>query len=219
MRHVPHLLVSGPWAGDHLALDSEQSHHLGRVLRMGQGDPLTYTDGRGVFGEGTFEGQVLGRGPERTVPRPSAVTVAVAPPRNRNRVRFLVEKLAEVGVERLVWVRTKHSEGRSPSPDKAAGWAAAALEQSRGAWLMEIARADLADLDPDRIVVAHPDGGEGPVVEAPILLIGPEGGLAPEETGPPERRLGLGPNILRVETAAIAGAVLLSNRQGGSVPG
>ena len=31
--------------------------------------------------------------------------------------RFLVEKLAELGVADLIWLRTRHGEGRPPSPD------------------------------------------------------------------------------------------------------
>ena len=46
----------------------------------------------------------------------------------------------------------------------------------------------------------------------PVLCVGPEGGFAPGEIPDDARRISLGPTILRVETAAIAGSVLLRSR-------
>jgi 16S rRNA (uracil1498-N3)-methyltransferase len=56
------------------------------------------------------------------------------------------------------------------------------------------------------------DGGAPVDLERPVVLIGPEGGWAPEESaGRPT--VGLGPHVLRAETAAIAaGALLVAKR-------
>lgn len=213
MRHVPHLYLPPPWEGGVVPLSEDHRHHLSRVLRMDEGQPVTYTDGVGNHGVGSFSGDTVVRGDERAVPRPTSVTVVVPPPHNRSRVRFLVEKLAELGVVRLDWVRTRRSEGKPPPDVKARAWAVAALEQSRGGWLMEIGETAVSDLDPDRLVVADPDGTAFPDVEAPILLVGPEGGLAPDELPSGCHKLSLGPTILRVETAAIIGASLLRAAQ------
>jgi 16S rRNA (uracil1498-N3)-methyltransferase len=77
------------------------------------------------------------------------------------------------------------------------------------------------------LVVADPAGEELPRVPAPlggewVLVVGPEGGLDPDEvaalTSPAEdgegpARLRLGPHVLRAETAAIAGAAVLAARR------
>jgi 16S rRNA (uracil1498-N3)-methyltransferase len=200
-----------------VALSDSHRHHLRRVLHVDPGDPLSYTDGAGVVGRGHFDDESVIRGDESEHPRPTTLTVAVAPPASRHRVRFLVEKLAELGVARLLWVGTRHTEGRPPPASKAEAWAASALEQSRGAWKMGVGEASLDELDRSRLVVADPDGGEVAGEEDLILLVGPEGGFDPGEIPRDVRRISLGPTILRVETAALIGAGLL--RRGWSPSG
>ena len=57
--------------------------------------------------------------------------------------------------------------------------------------------------------------GAPPSLSWPVVLVGPEGGWSPEEEGAGLPRLGLGPQVLRAETAALAaGAVLAALRAG-----
>lgn len=211
MGHVPHLLLAAPWSDVEIPVGDVLRHHLVRVLRRTDDSPVTYTDGAGTFGEGVFTGSVVRRGDENVQPPPSpSVTVAVAAPANQDRCRFIVEKLAELGVDRLQWVTTAYSQGRPPRRDKAATWAAAALQQSRGVWVMTIDDAvPLTGLDPTiRWFAADRSGGRIDVDRTrPIgLVVGPEGGLSPEELAGFDRKLRLGPSVLRTETAAIVGA-------------
>jgi 16S rRNA (uracil1498-N3)-methyltransferase len=205
------MIIASPWDGDTLALSVVQWRHLNKVLRLDRGDHVTYTDGLGRTGSGRLGSQVVERGEEREVPRPRELTVAVAPPSNRDRQRFLVEKLAELGVARLVWLGTRHGKDRPAPPAKVFNWALAAVEQSRGAWLMETGPG-LASWDglEHPIAVCDADGGsEAPTVRT--VVIGPEGGWAPDEIPAQATRWSLGPNVLRVETAAmVAAARLLS---------
>lgn len=211
MGHIPHLLLPGPWPGPRLPLSEAHQHHLFKVLRVPEGGTISYTDGAGVIGQGELENGAMVRGREATLPRPTDLIVAVAPPSSRQRARFLVEKLAELGVAGIAWVVTRHGEGRPPPAAKSSAWVTAALEQSRGAWLTEVNEAEIADFDPGRLVVSHPQGAETvPAVVDPVLLIGPEGGLAEDEVPVGGQRLSLGPTVLRVETAAIVGTVLVS---------
>lgn len=209
MGHVPHLYIPPPWGGGELDLSASQQAHLLKVLRTGEGEPLSYTDGIGISGSGTLGRRAVVRGDEWPVPRPSDLTVAVAPPSSRSRLRFLVEKLAELGVARLLWIRTRHAEGRPPSPEKAKAWSVSGMEQSRGAWLMEVETTSLPKLDHGRVVVADPAGAQPAPAEGLCLLIGPEGGLDPDEIPARAARITLGPTILRIETAAVVGATLL----------
>ncbi|NIA24848.1 MAG: hypothetical protein GWP04_04700 [Gammaproteobacteria bacterium] len=210
MRHVPHLYLEPPWGGSAVPMSEAVQHHLYDVLRLTDGATVSYTDGRGRTGEGTLSSGMVQRGDEVCVTPPvAAVAIAVAPPRSSERTRFLVEKLGELGIERLVWLRTVHGNTRVPRADKVHSWARSALEQSRGAWLMEVRDGlfDAEDLE-GRLLVADPGGA--PIVSAQsdvTLLIGPEGGFAAGEV--PGSPVSLGDRILRVETAAIVGAVLL----------
>ena len=211
MRHIPHVLVPAPWDADECPVPSATQRHLGTVLRLANSAAVTYTDGRGTVGDGVWNGSAIVRGAERIVaPVLPIVTIAVAPPRSKDRQRFVVEKLQELAVQRLVWLSTAHGQGRPPGADKAMAWATAALEQSRGAHLIEIDVAALEALDADEVVWADMTGdpvrpvarGEGPFTVA----IGPEGGWSSDERTRFVHRVSLGSTVLRTDTAAVVAA-------------
>jgi 16S rRNA (uracil1498-N3)-methyltransferase len=216
MRHVPHVLVRPPWGAGALDVDAATLRHLRDVLRVRPGDQVSYTDGAGNVGRGTFSGDGVERGPEYEVVRPAVrLTLAVAPPKATDRLRFLVEKAAELGVDRLEWLQTRYTLGRPPKRVKAAAWAAAGLQQSRGAWALEmgdepIGMDRLRDLGAEAVVARQ--GGPPPSVPSAgslVVAVGPEGGFAADEVPEDLQIMGLGPRVLRVETAALAVAVLV----------
>ena len=60
---------------------------------------------------------------------------------------------------------------------------------------------------------ADPQGEAVPAVAEDVtLLVGPEGGLTPDELAAAALRITLGSRVLRVETAAVVGAALLLDR-------
>jgi 16S rRNA (uracil1498-N3)-methyltransferase len=206
VKHVPHLVVGAPWPEGPLPVSIVQWRHLTKVLRLDRGDRVTYTDGLGRIGDGRLGGQTIERGDELTVNRDREITVVVPPPANKERQRFLVEKLAELGVARLVWLNTRHGKGRLVIPQKVFAWILAATEQSRGAWLMEASPGliDWAELD-GNLIVCDPAGGEA-LPEGDTVVIGPEGGWAEDEIPSGMPRWSLGSTILRTETAALVAA-------------
>lgn len=206
MKHVPHMVVGAPWEGDTLGLSVVQWRHLTKVLRLSRGDRITYTDGLGTRGHGTLIDKAVTRGDETFHPREIDLTVAAAPPANKDRQRFLVEKLAELGIPRLVWLRTKHGKHRVASGARLFAWVLSAVEQSRGAWLMETSE-DLVDWPAleGPVAACHP-GGTRALPEARSIVIGPEGGFADGEIPDHATLWDLGPTVLRVETAALVAA-------------
>lgn len=204
VKHTPHLLLDGPWTARSLGISDLQQHHLFKVLRMSSGGQVTYTDGRGTFGRGELAVDSVRRGAEEEVPRPSDLTVVAAPPSDRFRQRFLVEKLAELGTKRLMWLHTRHGKDRVASLDRLTSWVTAATEQSRGSWTMEVGTNLVVwdDLDPGWVVCQA--GGERAIPDTDTVVIGPEGGFGDEEIPFGARLWDLGPNILRIETAAVA---------------
>ena len=211
MGHQPHLFLPPPWSSDSLSLRRDQEHHLLRVLRLSPGAPVTYTDGAGRFGRGVLAAGRVERGAEGPVdPPPLRLTVAVAPPGGRDRVRFLVEKLAELEVAEMAWLRSRFSQSAPPPAEKSRAWAIAALEQSRGSHLMSIGDRPLrlADLAPP-LLVTDPTGGDWPSPLPPSLTIaiGPEGGWADDDMLAGIKTVALGRRVLRVETAALVATV------------
>jgi 16S rRNA (uracil1498-N3)-methyltransferase len=211
MRHVPHLFLPPPWGDGVVALGDAHRRHLEKVLKRPDG-PVTYTDGQGTTGSGSYGAGRVHRGAEtHAVPRSPRVTLLVAPPRAIDRQRFVVEKCAELGVAELVWVASRHTEGRPPSSAKAHAWVVGALEQSRGDYLMTVRDGGaLADLELEgQVVVCDPSGRAGLAGAGPVsIVVGPEGGLADDEALPDWDRVTLGPTILRTETAAVVAAAM-----------
>lgn len=204
MGHVPHLLLPGPWDDESIELGGSHRHHLGKVLRMSDGEPISYTDGCGRVGQGRLGRSVIERGEESDVPRGvPELTVAAVPLHDRQRNRFMVEKLAELGASRLVWWRSAF--GQAPPPPKAQMWADQALEQSRGAWRLVVS-PQLGERLPAPVVVAHPSGGSWPDHDPATVVIGPEGGWSDTDLEPAWTQVSLGPRVLRSETAAVVAA-------------
>ena len=216
MGHEPHLLLPGPWTAGRIATDATHRHHLTAVLRLEEGAGVSYTDGAGRLGSGRWVGGAVERGEETrlAVPRPS-ITVAIAAPDAKERQRFVVEKLAELGVARIRWLRTRYGGHRIPRPDRAQQWADAALEQSRGAHRTHVdsSPCGLDEIEPPAVAADMSGAAARPAAGLPVpgritVLIGPEGGWAPGEIDGFER-LSLGDRVLRVETAAVVAAFAL----------
>jgi 16S rRNA (uracil1498-N3)-methyltransferase len=216
--HRPHVYLPSPWTGPTIDLHTSQHHHLRSVLRLTEGEIVTYTDGRGMTGRGQLAGDAVIRSHEGSSPPPRLhLTLAVAPPRDKDRTRFLVEKAAELEVSRLVWLETRLGQGHPPPTARAQAWAISGLEQSRGAFLLEV---DGRMFRPNELSsqtwagdvwIANATGGAIPsLMPASVtFLIGPEGGWSPDELPSRAAEFGLGRTILRVETAAITAAALL----------
>lgn len=202
MGHVPHLYLAGPWPHGRIPLPDDQRHHLERVLRRSDSTAVSYTDGLGRGGVGELVDGALIRGPESDRPRRGPeLTVAASPLKDKQRCRYLVEKLSELGVAELIWLSAEFTQ--VPPPPKAQQWADQALEQSRGSWRMEVRSGDLHGL-PSPAVVADPAGGGWPVDFPRTVVIGPEGGWGPRDDLSGFETVSLGDRILRAETAAVA---------------
>ena len=210
-------------------LDEADRHHLSRVLRLRPGEAVSVSDGAGRSRPCRLAtGLALEPdGPVREAVAPAPrVTVAFALTKGE-RPEWVVQKLTEAGVDRIVPVAAARSVVRW-DPGKAAAQVArlrvvarGAAMQSRRVWLPvieELAGFDAAveALAPDGVALAHP-GGAPPSLAHPAVMIGPEGGWAPEELGRGLPTVALGPTVLRAETAAIAAGLLLCAIRAGLV--
>lgn len=210
------------------ALADEDRHHLARVLRLRPGQTVTVADGAGRWRQCTWGADgslaVAGEVTAEAAPVP-AVTVAFALTKGA-KPEWTVQKLTELGVEAIVPFVAARSVIRW---DAAAArrhverWRAVARQaamQSRRAFLPEVgevtAFADVVAALP-AAAMAEPGGGP-PSLDRPAVLIGPEGGWSPAELACGLPTVGLGPTILRAETAAIAAATLLVARRAGLCP-
>lgn len=214
MPHVPHLFLQPPWRGRGIDLSPAQVNHLFKALRLQSGSEVSYTDGRGLIGSGELTSTQVIRGEETVVSPPIDLEVAVAPPHERDRIRFLVEKAAELEVRRITWLRSRFGNARPNQVGRAEDWAVAALEQSRGGWLTAVdpAFVGTADLEPERATVVADQSGDRFIPPPPLrVVVGPEGGWAENELPAHWPRLSLGRTVLRTETAVVAAVLAVSS--------
>ena len=219
-RYFSDDAIEGPTA----QLTGSEAHHLLHVMRAAPGQEVVLFDGRG--GEFTAEVARCGRaevelavGPRLDVERelPFELTLAAPLPKG-DRQRWLVEKAAELGVSRLMPLKTARSEGWLGDPAaKLRRFVIEASKQCGRNRLMEITPvrewAALLRETGKRRIIAHPGGrrlGQVQLERAAdtVLAIGPEGGLTEEEVAQAVQAdwkvVALGERILRVETAALA---------------
>jgi len=205
--------------------------HLLDVLRLRAGETVIAGDGAGrwvpcrVGGSAAHgarradPGSVLvPDGPAVVeVPPLPAVTVAFAPTKG-DRPEWVVQKLTELGVDRIVPLRTSRSVVRweGARADKAverlrrvAREAAAQSRRSRLPEITGVCRLDeVAARVGGPVSLAEP-GGAAPGLDRPTLAIGPEGGWDPSERDAFGVGVGLGTTVLRAETAAVVAGTLL----------
>jgi 16S rRNA (uracil1498-N3)-methyltransferase len=220
---VPQVLVADL---DHPILDPADRHHLERVLRLAPGDAVMATDGAGRrrpcrLGRGgavAVAGDVV---EEPTATPPLTIAFAVT---KGERPELTVQKLTELGIDRIVPLRTARGVARWEG-ERAARRVARlrrvareAAMQSERAFLPEVAAltsfAEAAAL-PGAVLAER--GGEPLSLACPTVLVGPEGGWSEDELAAAEGRVGLGGPVLRAETAAIAAAAILAALRHGSV--
>lgn len=236
----------GPWVNGAVRLSPEEVHHLTRVMRAKAGDLIEVFDGEGARATARVEniskrdvelkvmGDVVLK--DRTLP---AVLLAVASPKGE-RLKWLVEKCTELGIDELVPLRTQRSvvEPGDAKLHKLDQTVIAACKQSRRDRLMTISPVqglaeflqqrsscrviygDAAGQPLETLITEHRRPDEK--VRNMAIVVGPEGGLTTEEQellrGSGAVPLAIGENILRVETAAVAlSAVLMSLFRGKTV--
>jgi 16S rRNA (uracil1498-N3)-methyltransferase len=233
---VRYFVPEIPTAGGQITLPDAESHHASQVMRVRQGDQVVVFDGQGNEAFASIvsvarKGVVCEAAPREFLPRdnPATIAIAVAMPKG-DRARELVERLTELGVDRLIPIHCQ----RSPWEISAAAiqkWQRVMIEackQCRRNRFMQITppvRVDdfliEAQSGPVHRWFAHPGGGSaiasaenGEAHRNYRIAIGPEGGFTDRESDVAISSgwmpIGLGERIYRIETAAVILAVKAS---------
>jgi 16S rRNA (uracil1498-N3)-methyltransferase len=226
---------------DRIRLDGPQGHHAATVRRLRAGERADLTDGAGLVvecvvasaGRGVLELEVLTRRREPSG-EPRVVVVQALPKGDRG--ELAVETMTEIGVDEIVpWPAARcvtrwRPERQAKALDRWRRTARAAAEQARRAWLPDIPEPASTARVAERVAgaalalilheeakrplgrVGVPDHGEI------VLVVGPEGGISPEELAAFEAGGGvpvlLGNTVLRTSTAGVAAASVLFGRTG-----
>ncbi len=214
--------------GARVAATPAQSHYLLRVMRAGPGTPVALFNGRD--GEWLAEIAAAGKrdctlavGARLRAQRPEPDLWLLFAPLKGPRLDFVVEKATELGVSALWPVFTRRTVVTRVNPERMTANVVEAAEQCERLTLPRLIEAApleraLADWPQGRRLLVLDETGTGtPIAEAATtlsaepcaVLSGPEGGFAESELDALRRLpfvslIGLGPRILRADTAALA---------------
>lgn len=224
------LFVAADLAPDAaVALSAPQAHKLRNVLRLAAGDALTLFNGRDGEWAARLDGLdrkgAMARVEGRLRPQASEPDLwLLFAPIKGDRIDGVVEKATELGAARLWPVSTQRTVVTRVNPERMTANAIEAAEQCERLTLPQIGLMEplqkiIAGWPGERHLFVLAERGAATPVDLAFsrpeargpaaLLIGPEGGFAPEELDglaklPFATRVGLGPRILRADTAALA---------------
>ncbi|MFL2601530.1 MAG: RsmE family RNA methyltransferase [Flavobacteriaceae bacterium] len=215
-------------------LDLSESKHISKVLRKKVGDNITVTNGKGL----EWNGKLSYNQKNRLIATRqiaiehkkelSKIQIAIAPTKSNHRMEWLVEKLTEIGVDRITPVLCERSERKILKTERLIKIAITALKQSNNFFLPkidEIIKFDkFLENNQNPILIAHCSPRPSELLvnykfnfKKISLLIGPEGDFSNHEI---EKAISLGHTAVslgnqryRTETAGVLGCHLLHIQQ------
>lgn len=215
-----------------VTLDGDRAHYLRNVLRLESGASVALFNGRDGEWQGRIDtvgkrGATVIVGQQRRAQRAEPDLWLCFAPIKKARIDFVAEKATELGVSALQPVFTRHTAMTRVNLDRLRANAAEAAEQTERLSVPAVREPvgldDLLKTWPAgrRLLLADEAGGGQPLATALTgldetarnspwaILIGPEGGFARAELDalrklPFVTAVGLGPRILRADTAALA---------------
>lgn len=223
-------LYYAPDIADDNRLPETESQHCIKVMRLGTGDEIFATDGKGFL----YKCRITATSGKRCTvdiiekshgerDRDYMLEIAIAPTKNIDRTEWFVEKSTEVGIDKIDFIKCRYSERKEIKCDRIEKIAVAAMKQSLKLHKPALSgMVDLRDIikapfDGQKFI-AHCHGGEKkPLKDAcrpgmnTLVLIGPEGDFSIEEVEAAKNagfiEVTLGNSRLRTETAAVVACV------------
>ena len=212
-----------------ISLDSEKTHYLKRVMRKKNGDKITIFNGKEQW-------EVELNLTEYTVkPEKKTGMLGFIPDiylyfslLKNKQTNYLIEKVCELGVKKIIPLKTEFSENFNPNLCRLKKVAIEAVEQSNGILVPEIEKLSslkevLKNWNKERKVFFCDEDRKGKKIskislskkDKVAIFIGPVGGWSLRDKqlfqSIEVNKINLGKNILKADTAAI---VSLSGLQG-----
>lgn len=208
-------------------LPESDSQHCVRVLRMKEGDTLEVIDGKGHRYTCRLIEAHAKRAHVEIIEKQDVplswqnnITIAVAPTKHLDRMEWMVEKLTEIGVNRIIPLLCRYSERKELKNERLEKIAISAMKQSLKTVLPIIdVMTPIKDVITkqmyDQRFIAYCDtsiprkllSAEYRANKDTLILIGPEGDFSTEEINlalnSGYKPISLGDNRLRTETAAV----------------
>lgn len=213
-------------------LNPEESHHCINVMRKKSGDTIFVTDGKGSIFEVTITRPNAGQCVFRvirtvtTTPRRYSFRLGIAPTKNSDRMEWMVEKCIEIGIDRISFIQTTHSERTLLKTTRLEKIVTSAMKQA-----LQPYRPVIDPISPFSEFLKSATGGEQFIAHAGntntphlmdlatagcacTVLIGPEGDFASNELALAKasgfKEVTLGTSRLRTETAGLVACHIIN---------
>lgn len=214
-------------------LPEEEAGHCLRVLRLGVGDEVMLTDGKGFLYKAVISAATGKRCQVKVVEKieqekfwKGHLHLAMAPTKNMDRIEWFAEKATEIGFDELSFLNCRFSERKVIKTERIEKIVVSAMKQSLKARkpivneMTDFAKFMQRDFQGQKFI-AHCYEGEKPLLkevlkpeEDALVLIGPEGDFSPEEVQKAEalgfQPISLGKSRLRTETAALVAVHMMN---------
>ena len=207
---VPTIYIENSNDNMSVEVSDKKLHHLNQVLRLRDGDKVNISDGKGRICYGNFINNCVEINNSRMYQRQNSLKIFVPYLREKNRFRFLIEKLTELNVNEIYIGITKNTQNTNYSKSKIQEWVISALEQSGSAYLPELFFPE--NINFSVFTTCFDISGESLDKKTEKLnnfAIGPEGGWTDEELSKFQHKIKISEFSLRTETAAITAVSLM----------
>lgn len=222
--YAPDIISTG-------ALPESESAHCCRVLRMREGEEVQVVDGKGylhrcIITSAHQKHTMVEIVNSEYIPShwKGRITLAVAPTKNADRMEWMVEKVVEIGIDRIVLLQCDRSERKIMKTERLERVVVAAMKQS-----LKTVKPEVVDMiRPDEFfrsackgqcqrffgycspeVARHEFAREYQKEKDVVIMIGPEGDFSPREVELAMEHgfipVTFGESRLRTETAALYG--------------
>ena len=193
-----------------VALDDSKVHHLKNVLRVKDFDSVNISNGVGELFLGHIVKDHIEVISQKKYYRKNKISIFVPYLREKNRFRFMIEKLVELNVYRLSIGKTQNTQNIKVELEKIQKWATSAVEQSGTPFFPEIEIMDTINYTVfSTCFDITGDTFDNEKADIKTFAIGPEGGWTNEELLNFQNKYKLSDFNLRTETAAISALSLL----------
>lgn len=160
---VNNLFYTEKVSGDTLLIDGQEAVHCALVLRKKVGETIYVIDGKGNrhkcgiqnLSKRDVECRILST---EMQPKSEYITLAVAPTKNRDRLEWMIEKLVEIGVERIILLSTQNTERTRTNMERIQKKVLSAVKQSLRFYIPEVVETDFKDvlkIEADSKYIAH----------------------------------------------------------------
>ncbi len=214
------------------SLNPEESRHCIKVLRKKTGDTIYITDGNGSV----FEASITQADSTQCFfqvqrillnkPRGYSFRLAIAPTKHTDRMEWMVEKCVELGIDRISFIQTAHTERTVIKTDRLKKIVTSAMKQSLQPYLPVLdpicSFSDflLCVQGGEKFIAYGSDEAHPHLMDAAsagsacTVAIGPEGDFTPDELALAKENafiaVSLGAYRLRTETAGLAACHIIS---------